>query len=92
MGKEETKEKGKAKVSKPPAKRGRKSSKEVIENLFQTYYGETLCFIKSFIHGWEGEARTKLEEEEEIVEEELNQIITGPGHTHGRISLFHHSL
>ena len=56
-GEKETKEKGKAKVSKPPAKQARKLSKEVMENLFQSYSEETPCFINSLIHGREGEAR-----------------------------------
>ena len=66
--------------------------KEVMENLFQTYSDGTPCYIKSLIHEWEGHARAKQEEEEDIVVEELNLIITDPSHTQGIISLFHHSI
>ena len=68
-----------------PSKRGRKSSKEVMENLFDGYYTGIPLQVRVLISGWERDCNTKEEGE---IQEEIMEFLKNPGNMRSILSLF----
>ena len=69
-----------------------KSTKQLMEPIIQTFTEEISCSIKSRIYGWETKVIKNMDEEDVMVFEDLHNVIVDPGHTHGCIYLFQHSI
>ena len=73
-----------------PSKRGRKTKKEVMENIFDLYAAGNPPQVCNTIQGWERESSHKEEDMEQ--QEATMDFISDPENIRGRLSLFHQSI
>ena len=70
-----------------PSKRGRKTHKEVLENIADLYKADNSAQIRNTIHGWERES--SYDDEDVKQHEATLDFPCDPTSTRGRVSLFH---
>ena len=73
-----------------PSKRGRKTTKEVMENIYNIYEKRNPTHIRDTIHGWERENNHEYEEIKK--QKAILDFIYDPRNTRGRLSLFYQSV
>ena len=73
-----------------PSKRGRKSNKQILENILDLYDLGNPVHIRNTIQGWE---RQSDDEDVDLKEQEAKMDFTSDlGNTRGRVSLFQQSV